>query len=94
VAESSAKKALENRGYLAISPRLFLGKGIPPRGLEPSANIHGKVSISDLGGAKSGAVYSNLEPIDPDLQRLINAWPDLPEAIRVGVLAMVRSAVE
>jgi hypothetical protein len=29
---------------------------------------------------------------DPDLARLIGAWPTLPEAIRVGILAMVEAA--
>lgn len=30
--------------------------------------------------------------IDPDLARLINAWPALPEAIRAGMVAMVKAA--
>jgi hypothetical protein len=30
--------------------------------------------------------------IDPDLARLIDAWPTLPDAIRVGILAMVQAA--
>jgi len=29
---------------------------------------------------------------DPDLQLLIKAWSTLPEAIRAGILAMVRAA--
>jgi len=29
--------------------------------------------------------------IDPDLARLIDAWPTLPTAIRDGILAMVRA---
>jgi hypothetical protein len=37
------------------------------------------------GAAKSGAV-------DSDLQLIINSWESLPSAIRVGILAMVRSA--
>jgi hypothetical protein len=28
----------------------------------------------------------------PELANLIRAWPDLPEALRAGILAMVKSA--
>jgi len=28
-------------------------------------------------------------PTDPQLASLIDAWPDLPEAIRAGIVAMV-----
>jgi hypothetical protein len=30
--------------------------------------------------------------IDPDLARLIHAWPTLPEALRAGILAMIDAA--
>jgi hypothetical protein len=29
--------------------------------------------------------------IDPDLARVVSAWPDLPEAIRRAVLALIGS---
>jgi len=29
---------------------------------------------------------------DPDLADVVTAWPGLPEAIRAGIVAMVRSA--
>ena len=29
---------------------------------------------------------------DPDLAALVAAWPELPDAIRVGILAMVKAA--
>jgi hypothetical protein len=29
---------------------------------------------------------------DPALAAVVDAWPDLPEAIRVGILAMVKAA--
>jgi hypothetical protein len=29
---------------------------------------------------------------DPDLAAVVAAWPDLPEAIRAGILAMVTAA--
>ncbi len=31
-------------------------------------------------------------PRDDDLRRLIDAWPDLPEPIRAGIVAMVEAA--
>jgi hypothetical protein len=30
--------------------------------------------------------------MDPDLAAVVDAWPDLPEAIKAGILAMVRTA--
>ncbi len=32
------------------------------------------------------------EQFGPDLQAIIDAWPALPEAIRAGILAMVKAA--
>jgi hypothetical protein len=32
------------------------------------------------------------EEIDADLQAVIDRWQDLPEAIKAGILAMVRTA--
>ena len=29
----------------------------------------------------------------PDLAAIVDAWPELPEAIRAGILAMVRAAL-
>jgi len=31
-------------------------------------------------------------PIDPDLAAVVEAWPKLPEAIKAGILAMIRAA--
>jgi hypothetical protein len=28
---------------------------------------------------------------DPDLAALVDAWPDLPEAVRAGIMAMVKA---
>jgi hypothetical protein len=39
------------------------------------------------------AVETAVEPkIDPDLQRVLDAWPTLPEALRAGILAMIGAA--
>ena len=30
---------------------------------------------------------------DPDLARIVDAWPTLPEAVRAGIVAMVKAAL-
>jgi hypothetical protein len=32
-------------------------------------------------------------PADPNLAAVVDAWPGLPEAIRAGILAMVKAAL-
>lgn len=46
-------------------------------------------AIDDLCGAKSGAIAAD---IPSELQEFIDHWPNLPEALKAGILAMVRSA--
>jgi len=29
---------------------------------------------------------------DPDLDTIVKVWPDLPSAIRIGILAMIQAA--
>jgi hypothetical protein len=31
-------------------------------------------------------------PVAPDLAAVVDAWPDLPDAIRAGIVAMVKTA--
>jgi hypothetical protein len=38
------------------------------------------------------SLYSPYEDAPPDLAAVVAAWPDLPEPIRSGILAMVRAA--
>ncbi len=33
-----------------------------------------------------------LEQEDPELRAVVKAWPDLPEAVRAGIVAMVKAA--
>ncbi len=62
---------------------------IPPRGSELSQQSPGKSQFSSAGGAKSGAVGAL---IDTDLQAVVAAWPALPDAVKAGILAMIRAA--
>ena len=43
------------------------------------------------GGALSGAGRAESGTIDPDLQRLIDAWSALPAAIRAAIMALVQA---
>jgi hypothetical protein len=45
-------------------------------------------------GAESGALAPQAPTLDAGLASLIDAWPTLPEAIRAGIVAMVRAATE
>jgi hypothetical protein len=52
----------------------------------------GKRGASEGTGADAGAVETKTAHDDPDLQAIIDAWPALPEAIKAGILAMIRAA--
>jgi hypothetical protein len=32
--------------------------------------------------------------IDPDLARIVNAWPGLPESVRASILMLVKAAAK
>jgi len=55
-------------------------------------------SDKDLGksesevGALGGALETKTAQHEPDLQTIIDAWPTLPDAIKAGILAMVKAA--
>ncbi len=61
-------------------------------GIEPTALSPHNSTNPAPGGAKSGALTLKESAIDPSLAALIDAWPTLPDAIRAGILAMVRAA--
>jgi hypothetical protein len=51
---------------------------------------------SDAPSFDSGATQNatRLQPADGDLAEVVEAWPNLPAALRAGILAMVRGAVK
>jgi len=42
--------------------------------------------------AESGAISPDTDHFDPGLALVVERWTDLPEAIRAGIVAMVRAA--
>ena len=52
---------------------------------------NGKTGISETAGSASGNTCGG---IPQDLQGIIDAWPALPNAIKAGILAMVRAATQ
>ena len=63
---------------------------MPPDGAEHPAENLGKTAVSDQSGAQCGALDAREAPFDPDLAAVVDAWPALPQAIKAGILAMVR----
>ena len=61
-------------------------------GLEHPPKIPKKTANSEPGGAKSGAQAASTSISDSSLAALIDAWADLPEPVRRGILAMVDAA--
>jgi len=61
-------------------------------GLEPRQEIPEKPTVSEAGGAESGAQRAPTGQFEPDLQQLIDVWPTLPDALKTGILAMVTTA--
>jgi len=61
-------------------------------GIRTSREIPERNALSEQGGAESGALAIKTRPIDPDLATLINAWQNLPEPIKAGILAMILAA--
>ena len=62
------------------------------RGLEQTSQSSGKSQIDSTGGAESGAFQAANGSHDPDLQLINDHWPQLPDAIRAGIIAMVQAA--
>jgi hypothetical protein len=60
-------------------------------GIEHPLLALSKTAILEPPSAKSGAPKDENTPPDPDLALIQNRWPQLPEAVRSAILAIVRS---
>ena len=61
-------------------------------GLEPGAKSSRKTAFPERGGAECGALGAELALIDTELSEVVVGWAKLPEALRAGIVAMVREA--
>ncbi len=59
-------------------------------GLEPPQYYPEKTTVSEPGGAESGVHAAPTAVHDPDLAAVVKVWPKLPEAVRAGIVAMVK----
>jgi hypothetical protein len=50
--------------------------------------------IPEPGAAKASVTLSTPIIADDDLRAIVEAWPDIPPAMRAGILAMVRTTVK
>ena len=60
-------------------------------GLEKTRKSPGNKRIGSVSGAQSGAVGADC---DPELARIVEAWPGLPAGVRRKVLAIVEGSLE
>ena len=77
------------KSRLAISHK---AAAVEAAGIEPGPKSTGNSGVGDQSGAECGALGVQSAPIDPDLRAVIEHWPALPEAIKAGILAMIRAA--
>jgi hypothetical protein len=65
---------------------------------EPSAQVPGIATPYDLSpdclGRTLGAFAAEIAPFAPDLSAIMDAWPTLPEPIKIGILAMVKASTK
>lgn len=78
------KQTQQKQGNLAI---VGFGEsdGVGRAGLERVASSQGRRQILSKGGTRGGDIASD----SPELQAIIDAWPDLSDVTRAGILAML-----
>lgn len=71
---------------------------VAPLGFERPPETSGNTGVAGESGAESGALSSDSAPnatpdapTDPELAAVVTAWPDLPPAIRAGIVALVKA---
>ncbi len=67
------------------------GKGLEPPTITPCKNNTLR-QPGAASGAESGAVGAENASLAHELTVVIEAWPELPQAVRAGIVAMVIAA--
>ena len=62
-------------------------------GLELSAKTPGKTAHSKTGAAECAAVYAQNDAVAPDLQSIIDAWPNLTDEQKAAILVIINKSV-
>jgi hypothetical protein len=68
-----------------------MGVSPPNRHKFKSRNVQPNVSIHQESLIDPPCIHDTCQT-DPDLARIVAAWPGLPEAIKAGIVAMVKAA--
>ena len=86
------KKNRKVPGFASLCQFSLLNR-TPRHGLEEGANSSGNMTVSETGGAESGAVDAHGDSVDAQLQSLISAWPTLSDDVRFEILKLVHDSV-
>ena len=68
------------------------GFGVTGLGYEQQANSCRITALSRSGGAESGARLNSASSMAQELAVLAKFWPNLPDSVRHGILAMVEAS--
>lgn len=90
----AAARVLAIRVRLCSAKRKVAVKELAPdmRIMIPPMKIHNERLYNDLESpAKVSCTesYHEAPKADPDLSRVVSAWPNLPDGIKAGILAMI-----
>ena len=64
--------------------------GLEPKAKSPVALENQR--ISEPGAPKASPAACPPVPADEDLAAVVGAWPDLPAAVKAGIVAMVKAS--
>ena len=76
----------DSKRVKGIEPSTFSLEGCHSPTGDTDAAVTYNSDISGVSNRRSNAAT------DPDLESLISAWDDLPDAVRAGIIAMVEAA--
>jgi hypothetical protein len=63
-----------------------------PKGARTPADSKGNSHNSPEGASKCASLSTVPVHSDPDLTKVVDVWSTLPEAIKVGIMAMVKAS--